>query len=268
MWHAGTCYKAANWQCIGETAGRGAMGGVPAKTPKSVWVCPLHPDWRAILQDGPRAAAPSRQPPSRPQADEGFVQLWQGVLGTVERLASLPTDFALHAHADERRAALAHLAALARGDVVVYDRGYYSFALLHAHAERGLHAVFRLKRNTNALFRDFILSDRQDAIVSVAPSATARSQQPRAAWRPCRVRLVKYTAGAHTYALATTLLDGRRYRPVQKSCQWSQCKSLAIIKGRSMRIFDSGPHMWRFVKCNTQCIDFRAQPTLQCPVYN
>ena len=55
--HAGTCYKAANWQCLGETAGRGAMGGVPAKTPKQVWVRPLHPHWRAILLHGPRATA-------------------------------------------------------------------------------------------------------------------------------------------------------------------------------------------------------------------
>ena len=63
--HAGTCYKAASWQCLGETAGRAAMGGVPAKTTKQVWVRPLHPDWRAILLHGPRAALPSRQPASK-----------------------------------------------------------------------------------------------------------------------------------------------------------------------------------------------------------
>ena len=53
---------------------------------------------------------------------------------------------------------LAHLAALAPGDVIVYDRGYYSFQLLHAHCERRLHAVFRLQRDANALFREFMLA--------------------------------------------------------------------------------------------------------------
>ena len=51
--HQGTCYRAANWQCIGQTQARGAMGGVPAKTPKDVYVYPLHAGWRRILQQGP-----------------------------------------------------------------------------------------------------------------------------------------------------------------------------------------------------------------------
>ena len=38
-----------------------------------------------------------------------------------------------------------------------------------------------------------------------------RGQHPQAALRPCRVRLVKYTAGSTEYALATTLLDRKRY---------------------------------------------------------
>ncbi len=353
-----TCYRAANWQYLGQTQARGAMGGVAAKTPKGVYVHPLHPDWRTILLHGPPAAArPRRQRPRQPRpgppADERFVQLWQGVIGTVVRVAGeydrewlrrqrvlntllvilfvfrlvfaperrgygtvlaelweqcrrlevalpqpqpvsaaaickaraklhedvfrrvhrailaraprdepgqlwhghrafavdgsklnlprplvgegyrtpadtahypqgllsclfqlrarLPLDFDLHAHGDERRAARAHLPALARGDVVVYDRGYYSFQLLHAHVERGLQAVFRLQKNANSLFRDFVLGDRNEAIVSVPPSADAWRQQPQAAFRPCRVRLVKYTVGTTDYTLATTLLDRQRY---------------------------------------------------------
>ena len=113
---------------------------------------------------------------------------------------------------DERRAALAHLPALAPGDVVVYDRGYYSFRLLHAHAERGLHAVFRLQSNANAAFAAFFRSDRRDDIVTVEPSDEARRQSPPGGLAPCRVRLVKYAAGTSTYVLATTLLDRQRYR--------------------------------------------------------
>ena len=120
-------------------------------------------------------------------------------------------DFDLVSHGNARRATLAHLAALEPRDVVVYDRGYYSFWMLQSHLERGLHAVFRLKRNANALFREFIRGPRAEALVTVRPSSTTREQHPEAALRPCRVRLVKYTVGESDYALATTLLDRRRY---------------------------------------------------------
>ncbi len=355
--HKATCYRAANWQCLGQTQARGARGGVEAKTPKQVYVQPLHRDWQAILRQGPRAAAKAAKPRPRalPQAvaDDGFVSLWQGIVGTLVRVAGehdrqwlrrqralntllvilfvfrlvfaperraygtvladlweqcrrlelalpqprpvsaaaickarakvdeevfrrfhravlaqvprdspaalwhghrafavdgsklnlprplvhdgyrtpsptahypqgllsclyqlrarLPVDFDLQAHGDERRAAWAHLSALRPGDVVVYDRGYYSFLLLHTHLERGLHAVFRLQGNANSLFRDCIQSDRTDDTLTVQPSADALRQHPQAVWRPCRVRLVQYSVGATTYTLATTLLDRQRY---------------------------------------------------------
>ena len=83
--HQGTCYRAANWQCVGQTQARGAMGGVPAKTPKDVYVYPLHADWRRILQQGPPKAAKTRRSPSR--AGRRFVQLWQELIGTLVRVA-------------------------------------------------------------------------------------------------------------------------------------------------------------------------------------
>jgi hypothetical protein len=47
----GTCYRAANWTCVGQTQGRGKLGDhrlgqVPVKT---VWVYPLAKDFRAKL---------------------------------------------------------------------------------------------------------------------------------------------------------------------------------------------------------------------------
>jgi hypothetical protein len=47
----GTCYRAGNWTCVGETQGRGKLGDhrlaqVPIKT---VWVYPLAKDFRAQL---------------------------------------------------------------------------------------------------------------------------------------------------------------------------------------------------------------------------
>jgi hypothetical protein len=55
---AGTCYRAANWVQVGQTAGRGRSDDRPwrqqpveaAPLPvKSIWLYPLHPDWRARL---------------------------------------------------------------------------------------------------------------------------------------------------------------------------------------------------------------------------
>jgi hypothetical protein len=47
----GTCYKAANWQCLGDTQGRGKLDRyyLRDKPVKSVWVYPLVRDFRRVL---------------------------------------------------------------------------------------------------------------------------------------------------------------------------------------------------------------------------
>jgi hypothetical protein len=48
----GTCYKAANWTCLGETKGRGKLGGnKPLLPKKTIWVHPLVQDFRLHLCD-------------------------------------------------------------------------------------------------------------------------------------------------------------------------------------------------------------------------
>lgn len=113
----------------------------------------------------------------------------------------LPCDFALLPHLDERRAALRHLAKLGRGDLVVYDRGYYSLALLQAHSERRVEAVFRLKRDASRQVSDFVAAGSCDEVVTMGPAGTA----------PLRLRLVKYAAHETPYVLGTTLLDAQLY---------------------------------------------------------
>ena len=144
----------------------------------------------------------------------------QGLLSCLYELApKLPVDFELHAHGNERAAALAHLAATAAGDVVVYDRGYYSYQLLLAHAERGVHPLFRLARNTEAAFDAFIAGNKPEMRVSITPKphTLRRLQQkdPEARPRPIPVRLVRYVHRETEFHLATTLLDPDRY-PVRE----------------------------------------------------
>ena len=70
--HAGTCYRAAGWQCVGKTQGRKAQGRNPAVTPKAVYVRPLHPRWQQALLQGPRALARKK---SAARADADVVRV-------------------------------------------------------------------------------------------------------------------------------------------------------------------------------------------------
>ena len=55
--HAGTCFRAANWTCVGETAGRGRFALPDQHVPvKAIFVYPLQRDWRRLL--GADAAPP------------------------------------------------------------------------------------------------------------------------------------------------------------------------------------------------------------------
>jgi hypothetical protein len=50
---AGTVYRAANWIYVGQTQGRGRQGPSPrlrSATIKDVYLLPLHPDFRQLLQ--------------------------------------------------------------------------------------------------------------------------------------------------------------------------------------------------------------------------
>jgi hypothetical protein len=47
----GTCYRAANWTCVGRSEGRGTKSQAGAQTSiKELWAYPLHPDFRRKLQ--------------------------------------------------------------------------------------------------------------------------------------------------------------------------------------------------------------------------
>ena len=131
----------------------------------------------------------------------------QGLLSCLYRLRSrIPVDFDLVAHGDERKAALSHLDALADNDVVVYDRGYFSRALLCAHIARGLHPVFRLQANANGAAAAFVKSDDADRVVEISAGAGREGGRAKTP-----LRLVKYEIAGSAYVLGTTLLDRRMY---------------------------------------------------------
>jgi hypothetical protein len=144
----------------------------------------------------------------------------QGLLSCLYQLKSqLPFDFDLASHANERLSALGHLEVLQAGDIVVYDRGYSCYVLLHRHVQTGIHAIFRLQENSSSAIKTFFASPQTDIEITWLPSPSAqaviRSQYPGLQILPLKLRLLKYQIGDSLFCLGTTLLDRQRY-PLQE----------------------------------------------------
>src|SRR5680860_182769 len=140
----------------------------------------------------------------------------QGLLSCLYQLKSkIPIDFDLVSHADERKVALTHLALLSENDVVVYDRGYFSYGMLYEQIERGIHPVFRLKTKASRVVDTFIASSETDKIVEIIPNKAnqiaLREKYPESNCQPIPLRWVTYTIAGTTYILGTTLLDQQKY---------------------------------------------------------
>ena len=160
------------------------------------------PDWnghRTFAVDGSKINLP------RPLAEAGYPlpnggsRYPQGLLSCLYRLGSrMPADFIL-----------------TPGDVVVFDRGYFSFVLLRDMTARGLHPVFRIQRSSAAGFDRFRDGDRDDALVRITPGKNALRRLKAAGIpepaSPIVLRLVRYDIGESRCVLATTLADTERH---------------------------------------------------------
>src|SRR5439155_9059233 len=100
-------------------------------------------------------------------------------------------------------------------DVIVYDRGYFSFELLEFHLRLGAHPIFRLQAGNLKEVEEFWSSDKVDDIVILKPSLefakSVRKGEIKASLDSIKVRLIKYTIDGMTYVLCTTLLDSVKY---------------------------------------------------------
>ena len=136
----------------------------------------------------------------------------QGLGSCLYQLKSkLPYDFDLVKHGDERKCALLHLTSLKENDIVVYDRGYFSYAMLYYHIRAGVDPVFRLQKNTYKEIEEFRRSDKFDEIITLNPSKdTSREIKKKfldIIIIPLKFRLIKYTVAETTYCIGTTLID-------------------------------------------------------------
>lgn len=73
----------------------------------------------------------------------------QGLMSTIYHLGSgLIYDCILSSDKSERHCVLSHMDKLSPGDVLVLDRGYFSYLLLYQAVEKNLHLICRLQSGT------------------------------------------------------------------------------------------------------------------------
>ena len=105
-------------------------------------------------------------------------------------------DYAFTKHFNERLCVFEHLNNLKRGDTVILDRGYFSAELYNECKERGVHSIFRLKKDGFKYVKKFYHSPQTDKIVNVV-----------IAKQLVKIRLIKYVIKNSVYILGTSLVD-------------------------------------------------------------
>ena len=124
-------------------------------------------------------------------------------------------DVEFVSHRDERECALAHLKHLSSGDIVIFDRGYFSYYLFYKMLELNLNAVFRLQMLPIQEIEAFWKSEENDMLIEYTPSANIKSELKKRGYvcdmRSIKIRLIKYIIDNETYVCATTLMDQELY---------------------------------------------------------
>ena len=142
----------------------------------------------------------------------------KGLLSCIYNLQNyIIHDFSLEKSLDERTPALGHLDYLREDDIVVFDRGYFSYYMLHQCVEKKIHPIFRLQRGLkNKAIEDFITSDQIDIITEYTPSSRIGYDLKRKGINmdvvSIKIRLIKYFIGDEVYIIATTLLNQEKYK--------------------------------------------------------
>src|SRR3990167_5463019 len=125
-------------------------------------------------------------------------------------------DFDFVPHMNERTCALEHLEILEMNDVVIFDRGYFSYLLLHEFHKKGVHVIFRLQQegSTGKQIESFIKSSKSDEIIEYVPSKKAICGLKKQGYFlnpiPISLRLIKHTINGESYLYGTTLI-GEKY---------------------------------------------------------
>jgi len=137
----------------------------------------------------------------------------QGLISCLYQLKSrIAYDFSFVNSMNEQEEALKHIQHLKPGDIVVYDRGYLSYALLFMHKKLGIDALFRLKSASFKAITEFIRSKDRDTIKSLCPTKKTFSNIKKKypfidKLEHYQLRLMKYYINNNEYYIGSTILD-------------------------------------------------------------
>lgn len=137
----------------------------------------------------------------------------QGLVSCLYELKDkVPYDFKLANHCNERRSAIEHLEVLKKGDLAIFDRGYFSFEMLKRYQEKGISTVFRLQKNIcYKQIQEFRQGKETDKIVIIETPEETKEKVNRGqleiSLEAVKVRLIKYQKSGKNYIIATTVLS-------------------------------------------------------------
>ncbi|ETS32976.1 hypothetical protein BB987_13785 [Photorhabdus temperata] len=125
-------------------------------------------------------------------------------------------DIDLVEHNNERACALKHFSRLKNNDVIIFDRGYFSYYMLHQITNNDLNAVFRIQEgNRNKIIKKFSESAESDLIFEYTPSEAVKSDLRKRGllsdFPSIKLRLIKFTNKNKQIIFATTLLEEDNY---------------------------------------------------------
>ena len=173
---------------------------------------------RLLAVDGSRVTLPITKELKRiygetkNQSNTTLVQARCSLLYDVENSYVLDGSLAPLAQG-ERALALSHLHQCRTGDLLIYDRGYPSYDLIHEHLARGLDYLMRVKTSFSQLTIDFERSGRPSMVVSIFPGKNARlSDKAYQRDTPIELRLVRVELPkGQVEILMTSLMDRDTY---------------------------------------------------------
>lgn len=140
----------------------------------------------------------------------------QGLMSIIYNLENkLVYDCLLISNNNERNCLIEQMDQLSKGDILVLDRGYFSYLLLYKAIEKSIHLICRLQFGTmNKEIKTFYNSNLNDAIINYSPSATIKTalkqQGYHIDYKDIKLRLIKYQIEDEIYICATTLI-GEQY---------------------------------------------------------
>ena len=116
-------------------------------------------------------------------------------------------------HTGEGKLAQSHLLHCQAQDLLIYDRGYPSYSLIHQHIERKLNYLMRVKISFSQVTIDFEKSKKKSQIVHIYTGKNTKlSDKPYDKNTPILVRLVRVELPkGQTEILITSLLDSKEY---------------------------------------------------------